>query len=123
MEVRHGFQEARAAAPRTVGSAVLMGSGLALELHSRQSCVASRALPLLQTHRSGETAWNPEEGSGPPRASRQEATPTQAQVSYPRAQEEGKNSSHMLGLSTDTDCRGKGEEGKGGGDWGGDAPR
>lgn len=38
-------------APRTVENGMLMGSGLALELHSRLPCVASRTLPLLQTNK------------------------------------------------------------------------
>lgn len=50
-EVRHGFQEARAVAPRTVGNGTLVGSGLALKLHSRLSCAASRTLPLPQTNK------------------------------------------------------------------------
>lgn len=32
------------------------GEGLALELHSRQSCALSRTLPLPQTNRNGEIA-------------------------------------------------------------------
>lgn len=51
-EARHGFQEARAVAPRTVrNGTTLVGSGLALELYSRLSCAASRTLPLLQTNK------------------------------------------------------------------------
>lgn len=54
MKGRHGFQEARAVAPRTVRSAMLLG--LALELHSGQPCAAPRTLPLLQTNRNVEMA-------------------------------------------------------------------
>lgn len=96
MEVRHGFQEARAAVPRIMGSAMLVGSGLALELHLGQSYIASEPSRCYNQKRG--IAENPKEGSGPPRASRQEATPTPGPVVLSKRVEEGKDSSHKLGL-------------------------